>query len=803
MRNFITGIFLSLLCTLVFAQEEQLDSRSFDEIFQEAIHMLDAENYSGAYKDFSYLIEQDTANANLKFQAGICCLSIPKYKNLSIEYLAKAAENISLNSEPDSPEEVFAPVEALYWLGSAYHKNFRFNEAISVLNKLIEEYVSNDDDEFMKIIHKLINECETAKLMVMDPVDMEVSYLGDSVNTEYSEHSPVVSADESILIFTSKRAESTGGLMTEDGQYFEDIYISEKIDNKWSSPKQISPEVNSAGHEASIGLSADGQQLLIYKDDNGDGNIYISKLDGDRWTTPKSLGKTVNTKYQEKHASFSADGKAIYFSSDRKDGFGGFDIYVVKKLPNGEWSEAQNLGKDINTEYNEEGPFMHPDGVTLFFSSQGHSTMGGYDIFFSTRIENETSWEEPTNIGFPINSPEDDVFYLPTVDGKRAYYSTCQAEGAGSYDLYMISVPGVEAKPLTIYTGLVLLHTGKPPKEGYITVTDNTTSREVGMYTPNSKTGKYLFVLPTEKSFTINYYAENDLSYEMDLSVNKESSYDKLKRAVHLPPIILGGESGNYMVHFEDGKYELNEAADITLGDLSDLLKNDLTIFAKLVADNNPLLEDLIRKRESVITQKLAENGIAENRIISSFSDEPNENKVDLIMYGNDLNTIAEAKKKAEEQSASDVNELLSQINEDQTGNKHFKISDILFDVDKYKTDKYNQILDTLIFFMKNNPEMSIRIVGHTDATASDEYNQKLSEKRAGFVKDYLVTGGVFEKNITTEGAGEKIHIAVNDSEIARKYNRRVEIFVVKDGGIGVTVERTLVPDEFKINRTD
>ncbi len=209
-----------------------------------------------------------------------------------------------------------------------------------------------------------------------------------------------------------------------DGHYYEDVYIAYKDEHgEWQEPELINIDrVNH--HLASIGISPDNQTLYVYHDEDGNGNIFQSTLiSEDKWSAPEQVSGEIDSDSDEDHMSISVDGNSLYFTSNRKGGLGGTDIYVCKKLPNGEWSKAQNLGAPINTEFDDESPFFHPDGKTLHFSSQGQTSMAGFDIFVST-MQESGEWSQPTNVGYPINSTHDDIYFVTSPDGKRGYYSS-------------------------------------------------------------------------------------------------------------------------------------------------------------------------------------------------------------------------------------------------------------------------------------------------------------------------------------------------------------------------------------------
>ena len=375
--------------------------------------------------------------------------------------------------------------------------------------------------------------------------------MGDSVNSEYPDFAPVISADEATLIFTSRRAGGTTDDKTlDDNQYYEDIYISTKNkDGEWGTAKPIGSNINSAGHEASIGLSADGQQLFIYKatfekGDKGDGNIYKSDLNGDVWTVPEKMGSDINTdKSWETSACLTSDGQTLYFVSDREGGYGGRDIYKCVKLPNGEWSKSQNLGAPINTEYDEDGPFIHPDGKQLYFASKGHKSMGGFDIFFSTKNESDSgiSWTEPINMGHPINTTDDDVFFVTSTDGKRAYYSSFQEGGFGEKDIYQLSLNDQSQKDLAVLRGFIKMYNGTNlPFDTRVSVFDADTKEQITMETkPNSKSGKYLMVLPTNKRYTLVYETPGCDKVTKEVALNESMSLNKIDGAFLLDTVVM------------------------------------------------------------------------------------------------------------------------------------------------------------------------------------------------------------------------------------------------------------------------
>lgn len=513
-------------------------------------HLLN-KNYALALPLYLDVLTSDAANSNLNYKVGICYLNSisTDNKKKAIPYLEQAIKNINNNYEEFSQTEKKSPPEAYFELAKAYHIEYKFDDAIKNF-ELYKAAVGAKNSPLGQEIDRWISICNNGKEIIKRPQKITIVNLGDSVNSEYPDYAPVISADESTVIFTSRRKGGTTDELTDDNQFYEDIYISTKNRNgEWGTARPIGSNINTPGHEASIGLSADGQQLFIYrstfdKNDNGKGDIYKSDLNGDVWTVPQKLGSDINTPDSwETSAALSSDGQTLYFVSDRKGGLGGRDIYFCVKLPNGEWSKAQNIGAPINTEFNEDGPFIHPGGKELYFASQGHNSMGGFDIFFSQKMEDENGikWSEPVNIGYPINTTDDDVFFVTSTDGKRAYYSSFNDNGYGEKDIYQLSLVDQTEKALAVIRGYMRMFDGKPlPYDAKISVYNADTKEMLGIETkPNTKSGKYLVVLPTNKKYTLVYEVPGCDKVTRELTLDDNMSLNKIDRAFQVDTVYM------------------------------------------------------------------------------------------------------------------------------------------------------------------------------------------------------------------------------------------------------------------------
>lgn len=563
----------SILIALVFltafggvVSGQGLSEGSFKSQFKKVEGLLYDELYTQALPLAKELYMSDSTNANVTSMLGQAYLGVGDQKK-AIYYLEKAVPMVSLMYSESDPKEKKAPGITYYYLAKAYHFDYRFEDAVANYYNY-RSFIPMEDIDLYNRIKRDIEMAETASIIYENPVEIEAKNLGPTINTEYPEYSPVISADGSTLIFTSRRKGSTGGKKDADGMFFEDIYVCRNQGGTWSAPVGIGSNINTDKHEASIGLSPDGTKLFIYKSENDAGDIYLSELKDNNWTVPKRLGDGINTKDWETHASINRRGDTIYYVSDMKGGIGGRDIYYSVLLPNGEWSRGRNLGSTINTELDEEAPFISFDGSELIFSSKGHNSMGGFDIF--TSAWDGSSWSTPVNIGYPINSPKDDIFFVTTPDGKYAYYSSQMEGGYGEKDLYLINLKFKEKEVLnvTVMQGEIKV-SGSPNaiSDASIVVTDMATGDMEGMYKPRPDNGRYIFILEPGKSYRVTYSCMNYPPIEETIKVPKDSRYAEINKVVLIDPVNFGGPA---LAKEEEPKEEVLPVEEEIVADVSE-----------------------------------------------------------------------------------------------------------------------------------------------------------------------------------------------------------------------------------------
>jgi len=463
--------------------------KGFSKAYQEFLDGIDAYEqnvYYEAIGDLEKANEFNPDNAEVNYMLGDCYLHTI-YKAKALKYLKKAEE-----LDPEVDKKIY------YKLGLAYQYNYKFKEA---KKEYYHFKISLQPEELYvwdSVITKKMNECDVGLLLMSNPTNGLVVNV-KNVNSEYSDYAALVTGDGKVMYFTSRRKGTTGGGMDyNDMQYYEDVYYSVKKKYRWQQPINVGPPINTKRHDATVGISIDGLILFVYRGNVNNGDIFYSVMRDSTWMTPRPLPDPINTKYHENSASLAYDNRTLYFVSDRPGGYGGKDIYVTVMQDDSSWSTPVNLGPTINTPYNEDGVFIHPDNRTLYFSSQGHKTMGGYDIFFSVK-DKDGKWTEPQNLGYPINTPDDDVFFVTDASGEQGYYTSVRIDGSGMKDIFRINFPSTEnsqqTSKITFLHGKALTKDSLPVK-AYIYLYDLKTNKHIGTYFTNDRTGAFAVSLP-------------------------------------------------------------------------------------------------------------------------------------------------------------------------------------------------------------------------------------------------------------------------------------------------------------------
>lgn len=502
----------------LFYQKSDLKhlSKEENEEFETGKALLDEKLYSFAYVRFKELQAKFPEENYLKYLVAICGTYMGD----------KHEEALTLFEEVKAKNKKAAYLN--YYNALLHHKTYQFDKAIELANEELKD--NKLDPEQKKVLEQLIQYCNNAKELVKNPIKANLENAGSPPNTENAEYSPVVTTDEETMLFTYRGIESTGGLRdflnneNKYGCYFEDIFISKKINGKWQKAESIG-ENNTNGNDAVIAISNDGQKIFLYRFSESDGgDIYVSNRDGDKFSEATRLTGDINSAYWEGSMSLTNDHKKIFFASERPGGYGGKDLYSAVILPDGSWGNVKNLGDKVNTPFDDDAPFIHPDGRTLVFSSKGHNSMGEYDIFLSDIDEIDSTWKKPTNIGYPINTPDDDIYYFLSADGQRGYYSSAKQGGFGDKDIYMVT-PAVSSKKsyLTVLKGRITENL--QPYSGEVVVIIKSGSKNFGTFKSNSANGNYLLSLPSGYNYKVTFYHKSYGEKVADIITERLNGY--------------------------------------------------------------------------------------------------------------------------------------------------------------------------------------------------------------------------------------------------------------------------------------
>ena len=429
-------LFLPMAGMNAFGQKEMLR-----EIFTEAeSHFLFGE-YTLANPLYLMLDDNLDNNANIKYKIGICYLNIPHEKEKAIPYLEEAVKNVSYDAHEELFSEPRAPLDALFYLGNAYRINNQLDKALATYEEFRKQLSSKKKMENEDFIDQQIVACRNALKMMEEPISFSKENLGEKINLTSMNIRPVISGDGNSLVFTAKLGEDNV------------VYYTKKEYGEWLPPMDITDQIGSDRDCSPTDLNYDGTLMLLYKVDNFDGSIYQSTLNGDQWSKIQKLNKNINTKFYESHASLNKEGTLLYFASNRTGSIGGLDLYVSEKNGRGDWGEPRNLGPSVNTKYNEDCPYITENDSFLYFSSEGHLNMGGYDIFRSRKNGNE--FGKPENLGYPLNTTDDDLYFHPFKNGASGYFSI--VSGYKQMDIYRINFSGSAAKRVYEIKGIVTL----------------------------------------------------------------------------------------------------------------------------------------------------------------------------------------------------------------------------------------------------------------------------------------------------------------------------------------------------------
>jgi outer membrane protein OmpA-like peptidoglycan-associated protein/Tol biopolymer transport system component len=714
---------LVYLTLLIFGLMISIPGQS-QNLIDKGNRLFEKKDYENALKA---LLDANAADdADVNFKIGMCYLYL-ETKSKSLPYLEKA-----FNAKSNISEDIH------YYLGMAYQNNHQYSKA----REHYEEFRSKNKKLYELATEKIF-ECEIGDSLTRKPIRAVITNVGTGVNSPFNEYSPLVSSDGQTMIFTSNR--STDDYKIKSGTNFEDIYIVRKAGSSWGTPEKISPNINIKFNDAAASLSPDGKTLFLYYED-GAGDIYTSHLEGSDWTKPEPLSKTINTPlFWETSACISADGQKLFFASNRPGGKGELDIWMSTLDAKGNWAKPTNLGSAINTPGNEDSPFIHPDGVTLYFSSDGLPSMGSNDIYRSEFKDGK--WQKPVNLGYPINSIEYDGFFSISEDKKTGYYSTLRSEGMGSADIYTIT----------------FLPPAKEEKEPVLLA-----STEPAVQQPKVEEPKVIEQPKTEEPKVVEKPKE-----EPPVAIKEEP-----KVVVVTPPPAVTQPVAETKTpepaatEFVDPIIEVHKANKVVT-----LLKGKVI--------------DETTAQPLAATISLVDN--ITNKVITKINSNPQTGDFELIIpHGGNYGVATER----QGYLFNSINFNLPQFAEYQEIDTHIimvkaeigskvVLKNIFFDIGKsdLKPESIAEV-ENIKELLIINPQLSVQINGHTDNTGNAETNKALSLRRASAVVSYLIEHGINATRLTAKGYGSERPIVSNDDESeGRAINRRTEIEIIDAKG--------------------
>lgn len=738
-----------------------ISQASEKELVIECSRMLQENFFHYADLITDKLLKINPESANYKYRKGFIELTMRQDYLKAIELFTAASGSIDKNYDMYSVKEGAVPADVFYHLGRAHHLNEDFAKAIENYNLFLTQ--TNKESELIEHAEKRIHQCGIAKKLMAMPKDVNVENLGDSINTEYADFSSNISLDGRALYFTSRRpwedGASNGFKDPMLNHYSEDIYQASLADNDgWNSPSRMDmckPQFN----EASVSVSIDERRVYTYNDKKGNGDIYYSDLKNGSFTPIAPIGKSgINTETRwETHYTVSPDGKMVFFVSDKESGYGKRDIYYMEDK-GGVWSEPKNIGGTINSKWDEDSPFMGLDNNVLYFSSNDSTSMGEFDVFMSVRDENGI-WSKPINLGYPINSVGDDLFYTHTADGQKAYLSSFRKGGKGEKDIYRLNVNS-EIRNVALLNGEIIHSQNKDiPEDSYIELTClNCEPEQKSILKPRVRDGVFLSKLEKCKDYQLVYFYNDQTvdPYTDNFSTNCDLAYEEVYKRVLLD------EEKQVIIPFFDYNLE---------GIVADRKSGEMIPNAKVVFSNGD------QEAEILMTDSLGQ-------FVSQL--------VDKKAFGHKLNYTVTV-------SADGYLLATYELNAELTTDSLISLSYMLdkkeigtdlgpfmiyYNFDKYDIrDDAKVELDKIVKIMNENPEVKIELGSHTDCRGSWRYNSKLSKKRAKSAADYIAKRITNSDRIVSKGYGESQPVnnckCASCSKDEHQKNRRTEFVII------------------------
>lgn len=747
-----------------------------------AIQDMNLARYELAAASFTELYKQYPTDTLVNYGLGYCYAHSdnPNEQVKGIPYFEFALPSRSEDIPTTLPRD----------LAHLYHKAYRFAEAINLYTKYKNTLPKNSAE--LKTIYRQVEMCRSGVVLMKKPLEVVIQNMGSEINTKYTEYSPIINGEEDLLIYTTLRPINVIDPKSGESREAECILYSRKESGSvtWTSPKRLD---GCDYNVASVALTPDAQKIILFVGGtNGGGDLYIGDIDDGKVVNLRAFESKINSAGLENSGSLTSDEQVLYFSSNRAGGLGGQDLYKIEKDKNGRWGNPVNLGAEVNTKYDEEAPFIHPDKKTLYFHSSGHNSMGNDDIFKTVMVNGK--FTKPTNMGYPINSTYNDNFFVVSPDGKKGYFSSDRPGGFGGQDIYFLGIPEEQdVVPLTLVKGRVLAGDSLKPVPTKIKVIDKQTKQLVrGVYHPDRKTGNYLIIFPPGKNYDMIVEAKGYVAHTININIPDQTYFHELYQQIHLKPVkqfdVVVGQQVTVQNAFKDvnpnkGSDKIkvtprmaNEAMLVRDSlDVYDLMDNviaasDSTAFEYLL--------DLMFKVNPLDKVNFQDSAVAEPPVTATFFFDEKDKLVPMVV-GND--TIYTAPVLYTDSADLHKNRPVMLEGKQPEATVFKSVTRIYFDTDKADLkDEYYAALDKVIAQLKEYPSVAVEVDGYADSDGNKDYNLKLSNRRAKEVLKYMTGKGVLRRRVVAKGFGQLLREGKIKSDTDKQKDRKVEIKIVK-----------------------
>ncbi len=813
---------LFILFVFLFLQNQKLYSQFSDPILQKnykiAINEFNKKKYSKALSLFLYFDTIKTNNnkikkilLEIKYKISVCYINFEAQERFkAIPFLEKIIKQ-NLYKFPN---------KAYIELAILYHSDYQFKKAIEILN-VFQKRVSKRNENY-KFSIRMIEICKSAEKIISRKPSIHLENLRNismPLNMINSDYNPIILPDLNVMYFIALNSKS--------GE--KEIKVSHKEIGIWKKSKTININLGKKIDINSIslaGISYDGNILFFQKKEKKRADIYFSEKRNNSFGLLQKLDANVNSKYLEGKIYINKKGDEIYFSSDRPGGYGGKDIYKVKKLGNNKWSKAINLGENINTSYDEDAPFVHSNSHTIYFSSKGHNTMGGYDIFKSKILEND-KFELAENLSYPINTPQDNLYYVISDSENSAYLSSVKKSNPNYHEIFFIDLKSSIEQ--SMINGNIFTKNMKPIKASVKVINKETNKKENYIFTPNYKIGKFLMIIPPGKEYKMLIETKNFTIQNIDIRIPNQTYFYKMFQKIILENVFLLGKKVGEKTIIENSFYDNYKKGIESRLNSEELKKikryrNKLFQYLKKIKktskdlgpdkvrklmskteipdvkekDNSNLLLNFIEKAienvDSTALEELGKNTLYVENYENTFfipTGEKNDDDLERIEINNKIiktaPTIRAILQNSEENSLQKketiINDNSINVNKKYitTYSVYFRQGASDFDVN-YNNKYFAKNLDEIARFLINNEKIAVELQGYADSKGDRIKNFKLSNERAKAIKDIFIAGMDNRKRIFNNKNKLSI-ISFGDTksrnevtEEDRRKNRRVDI---------------------------